>query len=261
MFDQTLELQMKIMYASQDHYSEAHSRSVTLDLSQAMSPDDDKELQLQLKYRFLHVTDTGDLVPIYNSAQSVTASAAEVLISFQGHKGSGFERCQPLTQLLARGSQYQASKLPEMRKHDTYKVLAEAKYKDFHPIKFELEVRYLPNLDGRVRFVDIGTHVFFKKNERPQSPYVFYLANVMDDGRSEDYDNYQFVLNDGVKDYYVLEDQESEIQLPVADTNDVPKIGENTATVSANDLSFQDSSREFLTLPAQFTSIEIPLVS
>lgn len=148
-----------------------------------------------------------------------------------------------------------------MRKHDYYKVLAVAKYKDYRPIRFELEVRYLPNLDGRVRFVDIGTHVFYKKNERPQSPYVFYLANVMDDGRIEDYDNYQFVLNDGVKDYYMLEDQESEIQIPVADTIDVPRIGENTAIVSANDLSFQDSSREFLTLPAQFTNIEIPLVS
>lgn len=41
----------------------------------------------------------------------------------------------------------------------------------------------------------------------------------------------------------------------------MPRVGENTVTVSANDLSFQDSSREFLTLPAQFTNIELPLVS
>jgi len=60
----------------------------------------------------------------------------------------------------------------------------------------------------------------------------------MDDGRNEDYDNYQFVLNDGVKDYYQLDDQESEIQIPVEDSKDVPRLGENIATVSANDLAF-----------------------
>lgn len=125
-----------------------------------------------------------------------------------------------------------------MRRHDSYKLLAEAKYKDYHPVRFEVDVRYLPNLDGSAKFVDIGTHVFYKKEDRPQSPYVFYLANVMDDGRNEDYDNYQFVLNDGVQDYYVLEDQESEIQIPVADSASVPKLGANIATVTANDLAF-----------------------
>jgi hypothetical protein len=151
--------------------------------------------------------------------------------------------------------------LPELRRHDSYKVIAEAKYKDYRPIEFALDVRYLPNLDGKVRFVDLGTHVFFKKWDRPQSPYVFYLANVMDDGRNEDYDNYEFVLNDGMENYFRLEEQESEINLPQADTRDVPRIGENTALVTSNDMAFQDSDREFFTLPAQFTNIEIPLVS
>ena len=86
-----------------------------------------------------------------------------MLISFQGHKGSGFEHCPKVTQSLARGSQYQSSKLPEMRRHDTYKLIAEARYNDYPPVKFEVDVRYLPNLDGRVKFADLGTHVFFKK--------------------------------------------------------------------------------------------------
>ena len=59
---------MKVMYAFHEQYSEAHSRNLSLDISQALAPAADSELQLQLKYRFLHVTDTGDLVPIYNSA-------------------------------------------------------------------------------------------------------------------------------------------------------------------------------------------------
>lgn len=80
MFDPSLELQLKIMYATDGQYSETHSRTWTLDVSQSQVPDEN--VQLQLKYRFLHVTDTGDLVPIYNSAQSVTASAAEVYLTF-----------------------------------------------------------------------------------------------------------------------------------------------------------------------------------
>ena len=59
----------------------------------------------------------------------------------------------------------------------------------------------------------------------------------------------------------MLEDQESEINIPQADTRETPRIGENNVLVTANDLAFQDSKREFFTLPAQFTSIEIPLVS
>jgi hypothetical protein len=82
MLDQSLTLEVKVMYATQDQYSEAHSRSSSFDVTQAVNPNTYTDVQLQLKYRFLHVTDTGDLVPIYNSAQSVTASAAEVAVTF-----------------------------------------------------------------------------------------------------------------------------------------------------------------------------------
>ena len=46
MFDQTLELQLKIMYASDGQYSDAHSRSLSLDLSQAVTPSSDASVQL-----------------------------------------------------------------------------------------------------------------------------------------------------------------------------------------------------------------------
>lgn len=61
---------MKIMYSFQDSYSDVHSRSLAIDISQVVVHDfNEDDLSLQMKYRFLHVTDTGDLVPIYNQAQ------------------------------------------------------------------------------------------------------------------------------------------------------------------------------------------------
>ena len=60
---------MKIMYSFQDSYSEANTRTLNMDISQVVVHDFEKDLALQMKYRFLHVTDTGDLVPIYNQAQ------------------------------------------------------------------------------------------------------------------------------------------------------------------------------------------------
>ena len=80
------------------------------DLTQVSSDQPD----LELKYRFLHVTDTGDLVPIYSSSQSVTQGAGDVLLTIHGYEGSGFERCEHTTQTLTHGSQYQKSILPEL---------------------------------------------------------------------------------------------------------------------------------------------------
>jgi len=104
MLDQALELQIKIMYAFEEQYSEARSRSMTLDLSQALSPAQHKDMGLQLKYRFLQATDTGKVVPIGDQSKSATSGAAEVIIAFEGRKGSGFEHCQRVTQPLAGGS-------------------------------------------------------------------------------------------------------------------------------------------------------------
>jgi len=45
-----------------------------------------------------------------------------------------------------------------------YYVKVVATYKDFNPIEFDLLVKYLPNLDGKTKFLDLGTHVFYKNN-------------------------------------------------------------------------------------------------
>jgi len=52
-----------------------------------------------------------------------------------------------------------------MKRHESYKIKVEAKYKDFKPVVFDLDVKYLPNLDGKIKFVDLGTHVFYKNDK------------------------------------------------------------------------------------------------
>lgn len=216
LFDAAINVEMKIMYAFEGQYSEGHTRTVNIDVAQVQKQIKRQELDHQLKYRFLHVTDTGDLVPIFSKAQSINAGAGDVLLAFKGVEGSGFEQCEVTTQTLTRGSQYQTSFLPEMNKDQLYTVRVEAKYKDYLPINFDLQVKYYPNLDGKIKFVDLGTHVFYKKvDARPQSPYKFTLANVLDDGVDDDNDDYVFELNNGRgKDYYELDGQENIIEIP-----------------------------------------------
>ena len=56
-----------------------------------------------------------------------------------------------------------------------------ATYKDYNPINFDLLVKYNPNLDGKTKFVDLGTHIFFKNlGGRPKGQYEFLLGNVVD---------------------------------------------------------------------------------
>lgn len=45
-----------------------------------------------------------------------------------------------------------------------YNIKVTATYKDFNPIEFDLQVKYLPNLDGKTKFLDLGTHIFHKNN-------------------------------------------------------------------------------------------------
>lgn len=62
-----------------------------------------------------------------------------------------------------------------------YKVKVHASYKDYMPFDFELIVKYLPNLDGRTKFIDLGTHIFYRNStQRPAVPYNFVLSNVID---------------------------------------------------------------------------------
>jgi len=74
---------------------------------------------------------------------------------------------------------------------------------------FDLNVKYLPNLDGKSKFVDLGTHIFFKKETtRPKDKYQFWLSNVVHTHVSDDQDNYEISISQGInkKPYYKLTD-------------------------------------------------------
>jgi len=104
-----------------------------------------------------------------------------------------------------------------MQNGQTYKIQVGAKYKEFEPINYALEVKYNSNLDGKTRFIDLGTHIFYKKSQvsdasiNPRS-YNFTLNNVVDN-IDDDRDDYTLVINDGLKDYIALNDQESNISM------------------------------------------------
>lgn len=124
------------------------------------------------------------------------------MLTFTGHKGSGFEFCDITTQTLTRGSQYQTSFLPEMGNSAEYRIKVQATYKDFLPLEWDLNVKYLPNLDGYTKFIDLGTHVFTRNETlRPNIPYQFTFSNVIDSA-DDDLDIYNFKLNDGMIDYF-----------------------------------------------------------
>ena len=210
LWDASITLQIKVSFASNGQYSEGHTKSIELELAQIQKAAIRSELDHEYKYRFLYVSDHGDVLPLYDRKQTGTAGAGQLLLTFSGHPGSGFEHCEAERQALTYGSQYQASFLPEMGNGAPYKVKVHATYRDFLPLDFDLTVKYLPNLDGKTKFVDLGTHIFYKDpHGKPQVPYKFILANVLDNELDDDLDSYRMVLNDGLVDYYQLENQEN----------------------------------------------------
>ena len=85
-----------------------------------------------------------------------------------------------------------------------YKVMIHASFKDYMPLNFELDIKYLPNLDGKTKFVDLGTHIFYRNTTvRPTLPFNFVLSNVID-SQDDDIDSYQFELNNGISTYNSL---------------------------------------------------------
>mgnify|MGYP001204070551 FL=1 len=95
-----------------------------------------------------------------------------------------------------------------MTNGQTYRIQVKAVYKDFEPINYALEVKYNSNLDGKTRFLDLGTHVFYRKNQVPEGSlnlrgYNFTLNNVVD-SIDDDRDDYTLVINDGLNDYIYL---------------------------------------------------------
>lgn len=156
-----------------------------------------------------------------------------------------------------------------MQNGQTYKIQVSAKYKDFDPIRYALEVKYNSNLDGKTRFIDLGTHIFYKKSQVSEANvnlrgYNFTLNNVVDN-IDDDRDDYTLVINDGIKDYITLNDQESNISMATPEVIKKRyeiKVGENIARVSQpHGEEFLDSRRKFFALPGFSNQIEIPLVT
>ena len=212
----------------------------------------------------MYLNDNNDQVPLYDTSMNVAAGAGDLFLEFTGFDGSSFENCDVTYQTLTRGSQYQTSFLPEMTSGLEYKVKVKATYKDFQPITYSLNVKYLPNLDGKTKFIDLGTHIFYKNttsNLRPSTKYQFLLNNVIDHLEDDDRDDYDVSISDGLKSYFRLEDQENLVTLGAQDAKTIPHVGENYIKVSSDQDAFVDSERRFFTLPGMDTNVEVPLVS
>jgi hypothetical protein len=52
--------------------------------------------------------------------------------------------------------------LPEFKKREGYRVKVVATYQDYRPIAFDLNVKYMHTVNSKFKFLDLGTHVFYK---------------------------------------------------------------------------------------------------
>ena len=67
------------------------------------------------------------------------------------------------------------------------------------PLEFTLKVQYLANLEGKIKFVDLGTHIFYKnKAIKANGPYKFSLHSVSDNLVSDDLSDYSLVVKDSL---------------------------------------------------------------
>ena len=150
-----------------------------------------------------------------------------------------------------------------MKRGNSYYVNVKAAYKDYTPLEFLLLVNYLPNLDGKLKIVDLGPHVFSKGGDdnRPEGPFTFKAENVMDDGLDDDYEDYKLSLRDSQSVYFELSDQSNPMEINDTKAGWIPKTGENTVTVSKADNIFLKSSRKFFTFSSTNNFIEMPLVA
>ena len=122
-----------------------------------------------------------------------------------------------------------------MANGEDYRIKVKATYKDSMPIEWDLNVNYLPNLDGVTRFVDLGTHIFYgNSTQRPAVPYKFALSNVID-SQDDDLDVYDLTLNNGMTDYFEVDEQENIITISDTKSSTVPKLGESIAYVTSDD--------------------------
>lgn len=206
--------------------------------------------------------DAGNITPLYDKSQTITGGAGDLMLTITGLPGGGFEFCDPTIQTLTRGSQYQTSFLPEMQNGQDYKVKVKATYKDFLPIEFVLKVKYLPNLDGKIKFIDLGTHIFYKNPaKRPAQNFKFNLVGVTDNKVDDDLESYTFSLSDDKNLYFNLNQQDNVIEIGDEESLTIPHIGENLIEVSDEESVFHTSQVQFFSFHGHSTEIQIPLVA
>jgi len=72
-----------------------------------------------------------------------------------------------------------------------------ATYRDYVPLDFDLVVKYISNLEGKIKFVDLGTHVFYKNGTQKMLQYMkFTLHSATDTMADDDLDNYELTIKD-----------------------------------------------------------------
>lgn len=73
-----------------------------------------------------------------------------------------------------------------MRSEVPYDLKVTATYKDFDPLVFDLKVAYTANLDGKSKFVNLGTHVFIKNNENRKEKVDIHMVDVINNALDEE---------------------------------------------------------------------------
>lgn len=204
---------------------------------------------------------TNNVKSLYSIEKHAPGGAGDLVITFSGLPNSGFEYCEPTQQTLARGSQYQTSFLPEMANGQSYKVKVKASYKDYVAKEYILNVQFLPSLDQKRKYLDLGTHIFYKINAARQAEnFKFSLYGVTDNKVDYDLNNFDLKLIDDLgSQYYEELDQDNVID--IVDKPREPKIGKNIAHVTTESNVFYPSDREFFALKGMPSEVEVPLVA
>ena len=69
LLDASIKLRIELMFASNGQYSATHSKIVEVDLGQLQKDALAEELDHEYKYRFLYVSDEGEIISLYNPNQ------------------------------------------------------------------------------------------------------------------------------------------------------------------------------------------------
>lgn len=77
----------------------------------------------------------------------------------------------------------------------------------------------------------MGSHIF-TKNSTVKKNLQINVVDAIDPNNEMEFDSFNFVLNDGLQNYYTLDDQSTEATINYNKLEQVPRIGENILTAS-----------------------------